>query len=210
MVHLIGVEHRVQYKSPHWIVTQTHRNNWDHYSSIVEQSIREIQPSVVAEELNQEILEKHNHAESLLLSIKNSFEMLNGRNVKHIFAEPCSAQKYQIQYKEDCAVRRIISGIESQDPNDELVWAHMAAHQYPIREQFWIDMIEDHLNSDVLFVCGDAHIDTFPMLLERKDIAYKVIHRGIGMPPVELIESKGVRYAKQIGLFGTTDCPCLK
>jgi len=210
MVHLIGVEHKVQRRKSTAQVSQTRKGNWELYSSAVKSAISKVRPSVVAEELNQELLDYYIKSESLLLSIKNDYELRTGARIKHIFAEPCSAQKKQIRIKEDCDVRRILKANGSHEPTDELVSAHMAAHQFPIREQFWIGMIWGHLNSGVLFVCGDAHIDTFPMLLDLKGIAYNVIQRGIGMPPDELIVSKGVKYAQEIGLFGTVDCPCQK
>jgi hypothetical protein len=41
MIHLIGVEHKVQCKNPQWSVTQTHRDDWDRYSSIIERYLCE-------------------------------------------------------------------------------------------------------------------------------------------------------------------------
>jgi hypothetical protein len=52
MIHLIGVEHKVQYRKLTAPASQTRKANWELYSATVKKAICEIQPAVVAEELN--------------------------------------------------------------------------------------------------------------------------------------------------------------
>jgi hypothetical protein len=142
--------------------------------ALIEETLRDEALSAVAEEYNLELLKAHNNAESILRSITMSVERESGRRIEHIFAEPCGDEKRTIGYKEDSAVKEILKRNSGLDPPPELVWAHMAAHQFPIREEFWLEKIKAYLDGDILFVCGDAPIDTFPLLLDSNGSAYKV------------------------------------
>jgi len=175
---------------------------------VISRAIRDLRVDAVAEELNQEILDSHNHAESILKSIKTCLETELGHTIHHQFVEPTKDQKRCLRYKEDDEVLKLLKGASPNDPPPELVWAHMAAHQFPIREDFWLGKLKNYLETDILFVCGDAHCDTFPMMLEGKGLAHRVIQRSIGMPNQQLNESAGVKCAREMRLFGTTSCPC--
>ena len=101
MIHLIGVEHKVQYMNSNWGVAQTTKDNWTHYSSIIEQSIREIQPLIVAEELNEKWLQGLNGAKSILKSAKEEHEAQTGTKIQHIFEELTSRLRTQKDIKSE-------------------------------------------------------------------------------------------------------------
>jgi hypothetical protein len=108
VIYLIWVEHLVQWRQPRAYASPTRQVNWLHYSSIIEKAIDSIHPSVLSEELNQEFLVQHNHAESLLLCIKRQYEARTEMKFEHVFAEPCAAQKAAIGYKEPKLIERIL------------------------------------------------------------------------------------------------------
>lgn len=209
MIYLIGVEHKVQWIIGGASVPNSRHEDWCSYISAIDQAVTGRRIDVVAEELNQEILNENNCAKSILIETKMLLEKRLKRKIEHLFVEPSKAEKNYYGYKEDNEVKRILKGSATEEPSRELVWAHMVAHQFPIRERFWFDKINEHLDRDILLICGDAHIDTFPSVLNEKGVGYAVIKRGIGMPNADFIESKGIDYARKIGLFGTTSCPCL-
>jgi hypothetical protein len=209
MIYLVGVEHLVQWRQPHAPASEKRQTNWSVYSDVISEAIRDHRVDVVAEELNQEILDGHNHAESILKSIKTALETELGHTIHHEFVEPTKIQKRCLRYKEEDRVLKILKGINAADPPPELVWAHMVAHQFPVRESFWLSKLKVYLKTDILFVCGDAHCDTFPMMLEQKGLVHCLVQRSIGMQNLQLIESKGMECARKMRLLGTTSCPCL-
>lgn len=210
MIHLIGVEHKVQCKNPNWGVTQAHRDNWDRYSSIIEESLRTFQPSAVAEELNQEILDRKNGAMSILQSVKENHEARTGTKIQHIFAEPDSAAKSAKGYKEPERIKAILRARIGKEPTCEQVMAHVVAHQHRIREALWLESVSDYLRSEMLFVCGDIHLYTFPKLLEREGIPYKVFASRVGVGNLKLPEYRGLEYAQSNNMLGEPDCICLQ
>jgi hypothetical protein len=210
MVHLIGVEHKIQYKNPTWGVTQAHRDNWDRYSSIIEQSICNIKPAVVAEELNEKWLEGKNGAKSILKFIKEEHEARTGTKILHIFAEPDSIDKSAKGYKDRETIEAILSAKMQVEPTPEQIMAHVIAHQHPIRENLWLDTIWEHICGELIFVCGDIHLYTFRKLLKEKRIDSRIIAQGIGVDCSCLADYKGLNFALANDMFDETDCFCLK
>ena len=149
MVHLIGVDHKVQYMKSTAPASQDREANWKYYSSIIEGSIRDLRPSVVAEELNQELLDKkYNKAESLLLRIKKAHEERGGKAIRHIFAEPPSAEKQKLGIDFELPFSGLCPGVIPLSPPDgfphlsDYEWhKHDIAHRFPIREDFWITQL---------------------------------------------------------------------
>ena len=209
MLYLIGVEHKVQWRHPTAPVSPSRKADWDAYSSIIERSLCEIRPSVVAEEMNQEILDGHNKAASILLSLKKDHETRAGMKVEHIFAEPERSETPR-GYKSDEQVEDALKRNLKDSPKPELIWAHIIAHQHPIREGFWFNKISGHLRSDILFVCGDVHLVTFSRLLTRKGFISKVVACRVGVHDLNTLEYQGLRCAQENGLLDQPDCFCLK
>jgi hypothetical protein len=209
MIHLIGVEHRVQWKKPNLPVSQARQANWARYLSVLEKSICEIRPSAVAEEMNQEILDGHNKAESILLSMKENHEARTGMKIEHIFAEPDSAWKTAKGYKEREVIKEILKKRIQTDPTNEEVLAHVVAHQHPIRERFWLASIGKYLDGEIIFVCGSAHLCTFRLLLDEQRIDSTIVRRGIGIDSSCLDELAGLRFALENDMFSDTSCFCL-
>lgn len=210
MIHLVGVEHKVQWRQPTANASPARQVNWARYTSIIEGLIRDIKPSVVAEELNQEILDKRNHAKSILLAIKKDYEVKAGTKIQHIFAEPCSAEKNAKGYKEPETIKTILTARMGVEPASWQVMAHVVAHQHPIREMLWLDAVKDFLGGEMIFVCGDIHLDTFPTLLAKERIDYKITERRIGVDSLCLAEYEGLKFASDNQMFSDTNCFCLE
>jgi hypothetical protein len=67
----------------------------------------------------------------------------------------------------------------------------------PLREQYWVDQLKSFLDKDIVFVCGDSHIESFAQLLGSQKILSRVVKRKIGMTP-ELIRQSDeqIQFAK--------------
>jgi hypothetical protein len=55
------------------------------------------------------------------------------------------------------------------------------ARYFPLRERFWFERLADRAGSEVVFVCGDAHVEGFVDVLKAERIASRVFDRGIGL-----------------------------
>jgi hypothetical protein len=69
--------------------------------------------------------------------------------------------------------------------------------------------IRNNLDKDILFVCGDIHLVTFPMLLKRELIDYEVIEGRVGVTNLNTLDYRALKYAQDRDILGRTDCFCL-
>jgi hypothetical protein len=60
-------------------------------------------------------------------------------------------------------------------------YAEEVVKYWPRREQFWADKLNDVQDKDAIFVCGDAHIESFQKTLEKNGLSSTVYSRRIGM-----------------------------
>jgi hypothetical protein len=208
MIHLIGVEHKVQCKNPQWSVTQTHRDDWDRYSSIIERYLCEIQPSVVAEEYSEELLAKKNRAVSILKNLSEVHQTHTRRMVEHIFVEPDLAVQSAKGCKTEEQVEAILTTQLHAKPSRGQIMSHMIAHQHPIRERLWFEQIKKHLGSEILFVCGDLHLYTFRRFLREKGAHCRIAERGIGVDASCLSDYEGLKLAIENQMCSDSRCFC--
>ena len=214
MIHLIGVEHKVQWRKPkvpayEKIQPEIRRTNWELYSEIIRRAVCVIQPSVVAEEMNQEILDRNNNAESILLNFADDYKTHTGKEIQHLFAEPNLAEKDAVGYKDEEAIKAILTTRMHAEPTCEQIMAHIIAHHHPKRERIWFEKIEEHRDSEMLFVCGDIHLYTFRRFLRAKGIHCRIAKRKIGVDSSCLSEYKGLKLAIQNNMCSDVHCFCL-
>jgi hypothetical protein len=214
MIYLVGVDHRVQWIRDPRIrssvprlpsETETRRKlDYIYFISVACKAISELRIEVLAEEMNRQILdERYNHANSVLELLKETLMNCVGLEIEHVFVEPLKEEKQRKGYREIEDVSKLL-GV---DQNDIVAHAHMAAHQFPVREGLWLEKIKCNLHKPILFVCGEAHIDTFSMMLHREKIDYKEIARKIGVQGTSP-DLQGVSLAQKMDLFETSSCPC--
>jgi len=210
MIHLIGVEHKVQWRHPKAPASSARQANWAHYSSILEETIAAFTPAVVAEEFNQESLDHRNGAKSLLLCKTKDFESRTGASIEHVFAEPDLAEKNAKGYKCEETIKAILTAKMHTEPTGEQIMAHMIAHQHPIRERIWLEKIWKHRSSEMLFICGDIHLYTFCRLLRKEGISCRIAKRKIGVDSSCLSAYKGLKYAIENDICSDAHCFCLE
>jgi hypothetical protein len=189
--------------------TTTRRANWALYCSILEGMIAALKPAAVAEEFNQELLDQHNGAESLLLCKTKDFESRTLTKIEHIFAEPDLAEKNAKGYKSEAKIKAILAANMHSEPASKQIMAHMIAHQHPIRERIWLEKIQGHLNGDMLFVCGDIHLYTFRRFLRKHGIRCRVAKRKIGVDSSCFTEYEGLKLAIENNMCSDARCFCL-
>jgi len=185
MIYLIGVEHRVQ-SIP---VGGEETADQNKYRLCLEQAIQQYQPTVVAEEYSEDALKRS----ELLGNRPQEFftrKITTARNVKHVLCDPDLKTKYSMGYQERTGWAMQISRLSMRDSRLDrrlLPAALEVLKDFPLREKYWLRQLKDVLGQEVVFVCGDYHVDTFGVRLKDNGIPFQVVERQIGMP-AELIE----------------------
>jgi hypothetical protein len=92
---------------------------------------------------------------------------------------------------------------------EKIAYAHEIAHQFPIRERFWLNELKQANAGHILFVCGDIHLRTFPKLLKVDGIESEIIKEGIGVSH-SAKEYVAFDFAESSDMFDQADCFCRK
>jgi len=198
LIHLIGVDHfKAQRKKCGVAPTELQRQ----YQAIVESAIQSLHPDLLAEEDHPSYLSADG-AESILQPIAQS------HGIPHLFVEADRATQKELGYKTVDILKTLL--IARGDHSATAASAHKIAHQFPIRERFWLRELGDTAQKNVLLVFGDLHLTTFTNLLAADAIPYNIFAERIGIDPATDSEYEALQYAQDHNMFGETNCFCLK
>ena len=195
MFHLIGVEHSVQ-SIP---VTGVETPNRAEYRVCLEQAIQTYKPAAVGEEYNKDSLAR---AEYVGREPQEFFtrKIADKAGVKHVLCDPDLKIRLAMGYRSPYCWSQLISELWERVPDSErdlLSRGLEIVFDIPLREQYWVDQLKSFLDKDIVFVCGDSHIESFAQLLGSQKILSRVVKRKIGMTP-ELIRQSDeqIQFAK--------------
>jgi hypothetical protein len=158
--------------------------------------VRDVGADWVAEEYSKEAEE-----ESKRLSLTRGVAAETG--AKHRFCDPPQGERRQIGYVGQQELHLYIS---MHDPdwnisNDEArrkSWTLDIGKYFERREKFWLDRIADLKERAVVFVCGEAHVDTFGKLLEGAGWELHVAARGIAITDADRRSvAEGLEYLEE-------------
>ena len=197
MIYLMGVDHaRAQRKPRGLALTELQR----HYKSLVETAIQSLKPDLLAEEDHPSYLAADG-AESILVPIAES------HGISHIFVEADRATQISLGYKDLNMIHDLLAARGT--PSAIAANAHKFAHQFPIRERFWLEQLGKTAASNILLVFGDSHFTTFTALLNTRQIPYSIVAERVGIDTANNVEYEGLQYALDNKMFGETTCFCL-
>jgi len=195
MLYLIGVEHGVQ-SVP---VTGAETPNHTEYRVCLEQAIHTYKPVVVGEEYSQDSLSR---AEYVNREPQEFFtrKIAEKARVKHLLCDPDLKTRLAMGYQSPFCWSQLISELSEPVSQSE---CHLLSRgleivkDIPVREQYWVNQLKQFLGKDIIFVCGDSHVESFAELLDSQTIPSTVVKREIGMTP-ELIKQTDLEleYAK--------------
>jgi hypothetical protein len=197
MIHLMGVDHaRAQRKPCGLAPTELQR----YYQSLVESAIQKLNPDLLAEEDHPSYLAADG-AESILAPIAES------HGIPHIFVETDRATQLGLGYKDLNMIQDLLAARGT--PSAVLANAHKFAHQFPIRERFWLEQLGRTAASNILLVFGDSHIPSFTGLLCARQIPFSIVAERVGIDTANSVEYEGLQYALDHKMFGASACFCL-
>jgi|SRR5580700_1775423 hypothetical protein len=185
MIYLIGVEHGVQSISVDGEETADHTK----YRRCLEQAVRLYRPTVVAEEYSDDALSKA----KLVKNTQQEFftrKIARACNVGHLLCDTDRETKCSMGYQGESGWQMLLLNLWTPQPQSDMELLGAALEvlkDFPLRENYWLRRLEHVLLHELVFVCGDYHVDTFGNRLRENGIQSQVVERQIGMP-AELIE----------------------
>jgi len=176
--HIIGVSHRAHTLQK----GGTEAAEQKEFRACLESAIAKYRPAIVAEELSEYALKYLSKVrgmpqESLTKAIADA------AGVGYRFCDPDDKARAKMGYMEgwSLAQQMIMKG---SLPDQEAIIRGCAietAKHWPNREKFWLDQLADVMTKEVIFVCGDAHVERFQELLKKNGIASDVPGRHFGV-----------------------------
>jgi len=172
MIHIIGVAHRVQAKPKGAADTADQAA----YRQALGNAIKQINPVVVGEEYSETALGDRKKAtgqehESITKEVANSL---------HQFCDPDPTERKSMGYVEGGALAQKYAMDDVPDYNTR-GFAEEVVKYWPRREQFWAEKLKAVQGKDAIFVCGDAHVDSFQKTLHENGLPSTVHARRIGI-----------------------------
>jgi len=177
MYYLIGVNHDAQVHRPGTTLNEHHLA----LQSELTKAIERYRPSLIAvEESKDTLVGKDFIYESIPCTVARRFE------IETRLCEPIEQERLALGLRDPWVVEDLIKTADFDNEIPECkhkVVAQAVATQlyFPLREQWWIDRLSDHRHSEVIFICGENHIETFSKRLESTGIAVQVIARDVGV-----------------------------
>lgn len=170
MIYLVGVNHEIQYKQ------KTENKKAKEFGKYIFNVIKGNRISVIAEELSEEALKLNKCNESI--SRENSHKL----KIEHKFCDPDTEERTKIGYP---TIKQIKEELNLPKPKSvaehklqESLIKEKEKSYFPIRERFWLEKIKDRLKENILFICGDDHIESFSILLKSKSTKYKILSKN--------------------------------
>ena len=197
MVYLIGVEHRVQSIARDSSETADQTK----YGECLEQAIHSYNIALVAEEYSEDSLTRAQFSNPSVVQEFFTERIAIRAGVKHMLCEPKLKSRFQMGCQGRERWSELLAELGDTVSDDELDPLGIALEinkEWPIREKYWLDQLKPVIKSEIIFVCGDGHIETFADLLNSQGIPSAVVNRRIGMTP-ELIQQANseIQYAKR-------------
>jgi hypothetical protein len=190
MLHLLGLNHSAQARLPGIDLTESQKA----FAGCLRRTIEEVRPILIAEE---------DSADALAVRGKVSIgkEIAGKYGIEHMFCDPTEEQRRALGYRDGQSLELEIFMRDSKGLSNEEIFCKARAIEigryFPMREQFWLQRLNGFLDSGVVFVCGDLHIESFGNMLESKGVPCRVVQRGIGLQPEDARFDKAVQYLKE-------------
>jgi hypothetical protein len=173
MIYIIGVGHSVQAKPKGKPDTPEQSK----YREVLSEAIQQFKPAVVGEEYNEDSLEGRHvdtgfEHESLTKQVAKSL---------HRFCDPDTATRISIGYKDWVPLKNMFFASGYVDETETMAYAAMMLNYWPLREQYWFERLNHAKDNNAVFVCGEAHVDSFRALLSKKNTESTELSRCIGL-----------------------------
>jgi hypothetical protein len=191
VIHLIGVEHSVQSIA----IGAKETADQTRYRCCLEEAIERYRPLVVAEEYSEDALNRATY-------LHGPQEFFTGKiaarlGVKHRLCDTSIKAKCLLGCQTAAGWKKLLP--RRLEGHDDLA-GHACLPEglevvkdFPLRENYWLEQLNDVLHEEVVFVSGDYHVDTFGARLESIGVKSAVVARQIGMEAELIDQNRKVR-----------------
>ncbi len=167
MIFIIGVKHEIQY------LFDCNSASTEKFKEYLKTEAVNRDVTLIAEELNNEAILRVKAIGSVAKDVALSID------VNHIFCDPDSKTREnlgisnrQIRRKNNLPETGALRG-EQIDIFDKA-----KAECHAIREKYWFSLFKDQASSNMIFICGDDHVDNFKKLVANSGYPTKVLSRN--------------------------------
>lgn len=174
MIYLIGCDHRRAQTYPEASSLDSVQAE---FRDFLIQTISTHKPNLIAEE---------HHPETLRLKGCCSIarEVAEENHISHRFCDPSLSEKHALGIGEYLPFLGPCTNPDWQSQISTPYDAHRhdIAHRWPIREDFWINMLDGDISGTTLFICGALHICSFSKRLQCKGVKVEILEAQFGVP----------------------------
>lgn len=146
----------------------------------VQAVIKEQAPDLLAEELNQEGLERMGAERSVLQKISEE------KKIKHILADPNSAERKKLGIPSHSELVERLGFGSALTSEQSAILSREIQSYWPIREKFWLDKIMENRYETCLVVVGANHCKSFADLCRSKSIEVTTLAEDFGEEPDQI------------------------
>ncbi len=169
MFYLIGVNHDAQRRAKGAVPTPSQQE----LECVLCDCIRRYRPEVIAVEESNESLEGR---ESIPVMVATR------AGVWPVLCDPEQEERTALGYRNVDSIQQGLAFCRVPGGTCRVAAEAIETQWlFPIREDCWIKKLENFLQKDVVFVCGENHIDSLTKELIRKGIRAEVVKRRIGL-----------------------------
>lgn len=159
MILIVGVDHIIQHLNERdrtgW---QSKREEVEHFKQFLKGTVIEYDVSLIAEEFSEEAKEK-SHVDKTVPE-----EVAMNLGIQHRLCDPDTRER------EILGIARRSRGLE---PSEQL-------KQFDMRETEWFRRTQNDLGKNIIFICGEIHVDSFSKLLQSHSVNVKIVSTGWG------------------------------
>lgn len=160
-VFLIGISHQIQ--------SDTSRNNQTTKSFVdyISKKILELNIKILAEEYSEDACIIADVKQSTIQSLAIQYQLL------HRYVDPGNIDREKLGIKSN---QEILNSIDpSNYDNLAEIRDKELKKDFPKREGFWLERLADLTGSNIIFVCGSKHLESFSNLLTSNNIPNSIL-----------------------------------
>ncbi len=173
MIYIVGVCHEVQF-----INETSNLPLIGNFANHIIETIKRNNITILAEEWSEQALKAWGSNTDTLRTIAKKLE------IEHIFCDPDDAERKKIGYPTRQDMRKTLNLPSTFNTETDLEEANKKIKEeerkfYPIREKYWLEILGDKIQEDILFVCGDDHIKTFPEQIMKYNVKFSIVSNNV-------------------------------
>lgn len=173
MVYLIGVDHKVQYTNDYTDVLLV-----ESFAQYLKGQAKRLKVTLIAEEFNQEAISK---SKAKACTARDVAKKLG---IEHRFCDPDCSEREAVgipsrhKIREQLGLPPFVKDEQLEEQEKRI--SEEEKKYWDKREQFWFHKIKDKLHERIIFICGDAHLESFRSLLNNGGYEVKILSKNWG------------------------------